>query len=82
MNDRERMRAIMHYENYDHMPLVCFGYWNETLDKWAQEGHLTREEAEGWADGNDRDYAIMRKLGFDFNWNCDYLWGYICSDER
>ncbi|MBR5751732.1 MAG: hypothetical protein IKX84_05005 [Clostridia bacterium] len=73
MNDRERMRAIMHYENYDHMPLVCFGYWNETLDKWAQEGHLTREEAEGWADGNDRDYAIMRKLGFDFNWNCGII---------
>jgi uroporphyrinogen decarboxylase len=51
------------------MPVVHFGYWNETLDKWAAEGHITQEQAEAWADGNPTDDAIARKLGFDFNWN-------------
>ena len=35
MNHRERVRAVMHYENYDRLPCVAFGYWTETLDKWA-----------------------------------------------
>ena len=38
MNTRERFRAILHYENYDRMPLGFFGYWDETLLKWQQEG--------------------------------------------
>ena len=37
MNNRERFRAIMHYENYDRMPVVQFGYWYESLDKWLAE---------------------------------------------
>ena len=69
MNNRERVSAILHYEDYDRMPVVHFGYWNETLDKWAQEGHITEEQARSWADGNPTDAAIAQKLGFDFNWN-------------
>ena len=46
MNHRQRVRAILHYEPYDHMPVVAFGYWNETLDKWADEGQIPREWAE------------------------------------
>jgi len=68
MNNRERVRAILHYEDYDRMPVVHFGYWNETLDKWAAEGHITPEQARTWADGNPTDAAIGAKLGFDFNW--------------
>ena len=68
MNNRERVKAIMHYEDYDRMPVVSFGYWGETLDKWVAEGHLTKEETSGWWDGNEKDRAIMAKLGFDFNW--------------
>ena len=45
MNNRQRVRAILHYEDYDRMPVVHFGYWNETLDKWAAEGHITPEQA-------------------------------------
>ena len=51
MTNRERINAILHYKPYDRMPAVHFGYWNETLDKWAEEGHITKEEAKTWGDG-------------------------------
>jgi hypothetical protein len=71
MNNRERTLAILNYENYDRLPLVHFGFWEDTLHKWAAEGHLTIEEGENWKDGNPVDAAITQKLGFDFNWaNC------------
>jgi hypothetical protein len=71
MNNRERTLAILNYENYDRLPLVHFGFWEDTLHKWAAEGHLTIEEAENWKDGNPVDAVITKKLGFDFNWaNC------------
>jgi hypothetical protein len=69
MNNRERVKAILHYEDYDRLPVVHFGYWNETLGKWAVEGHITEAQARGWADGNPIDAQIAAKLGFDFNWN-------------
>ena len=72
MNNRERVHAILHYQDYDRMPVVHFGYWNETLDKWASEGHITTEEARAWGDGNPMDAIIAAKLGFDFNWNACY----------
>jgi len=68
MNNRERVKAILNYENYDHMPVVHFGFWEELLQKWVKEGHLKPEEIEGYADGNEKDYIISQKLGFDFNW--------------
>ncbi|UCC65029.1 MAG: hypothetical protein JSV36_08325 [Anaerolineae bacterium] len=68
MNNRERTRAILHYENYDRLPLVHFGFWDETLEKWAAEGHVTDQEAGEWDDGNPVDAAITARLGFDFNW--------------
>ena len=69
MNNRERAWAVLHYEPYDRLPLVHFGYWRETLEKWADEGHITAEEAESWSDGNPTDADIAAKLGFDLNWN-------------
>ena len=72
MTFRENVNAILHYENYERMPLVSFGYWNETVEKWADEGHITREEADSYIRTGDNgwgDRQIMGKLGFDFNWN-------------
>ena len=68
MNSRQRMHAVLHYQDYDCMPVVHFGFWNETLDKWAEEGHLTVEQARSWGDGNATDKAISAKLGFDHNY--------------
>jgi uroporphyrinogen decarboxylase len=68
MNNRERFAAIMNYKDYDYLPVVHFGFWYETLSKWADEGHITQEEAKGWYDGSPADKAISKKLGFDYNY--------------
>lgn len=69
MTERERALACLNYQPYDRLPIVHFGFWGETLIKWRDEGHLTDEEARGWADGNAYDRAIGNKLGFDHNWS-------------
>ena len=74
MNNRERALSILNYQSYDQMPVVHFGFWTETLQKWADEGHLTQDEASSWADGNQADLSITRKLGFDFNWYSCFHW--------
>jgi len=38
MNDRERFLAAMHYEPRDRCPVMDFGFWNDTLDRWRREG--------------------------------------------
>jgi hypothetical protein len=68
MTHRERLKAVLHYKDYDRLPIVHFGYWRETLQKWHREGHLTEDEANRQRDGNMYDKAIAEKLGFDFNW--------------
>ncbi|MFI4911617.1 MAG: hypothetical protein ACIAQZ_08125 [Sedimentisphaeraceae bacterium JB056] len=71
MTNRERILAVLNYESYDRLPVVHFGFWNETLDKWAAEGHITKDEAKNWFDSTPADKSIGEKLGFDSNWsNC------------
>jgi len=65
MNNRERVKAILHYENYDKMPVVHFGFWGETIQKWFEEGHITEEESK---DGN----VVAKKLGFEFEWSANF----------
>jgi uroporphyrinogen decarboxylase len=72
MNNRERALAVLNYQPYDRLPIVHFGFWRETLDKWAAEGHLSQDEAKNWGDGNPTDTVISEKLGFDFNWYCTF----------
>ena len=87
MNNRQRVNAILRYEDYDRMPVVRFGFWKETLDKWVEQGHVTREQADGWACGNTYDVQIGEKLGFDFNWDytfypagsVDLRWRLLCQ---
>lgn len=74
MNDRERTLAVLNYQPYDRLPLVHFGFWKELLEKWANEGHLTLDEAVSWADGNAIDRALSARLGFDFNWSQNFGW--------
>lgn len=68
MTIRENVNAILHYKNYDYMPVVHFGYWSELLSQWYLQGHITEEEARGYGDGNAVDRSIAEKLGFDFCW--------------
>jgi len=76
MNIRENVNAILHYEKYDRMPIVAFGFWSETVDKWAAEGHITEDERMGYHSGGDGSaltQSILKKLGFDYNWG-DSFW--------
>ncbi len=68
MTNRERTMAVLNYKEYDRMPIVHFGFWRETLAKWAAEGHITEDEARLQVDGNDYSRSIAQKLGFDFVW--------------
>lgn len=38
MNDRERFNAQMHYRPVDRCPIMDFGFWDETLELWQQQG--------------------------------------------
>ncbi len=69
MNNRQRTLAVLRYQSYDRLPIVHFGFWNETLETWAAQGHITIEQAKSWFDGNATDGVLSEKLGFDFNWN-------------
>ena len=71
MNHRERIKAILHYEDYDALPIVHFGFWPETLDKWVSEGYIsyTPEEIKAaTVNGSDAEAVLAEQLGFDFNW--------------
>ena len=68
MNHRERTLAVLNYQSYDRLPILHFGFWDETLAKWADEGHISRKDAEEWEDGNAADRRITKVLGFDANW--------------
>jgi hypothetical protein len=72
MNDRQRCLAVLTYQPYDRLPVVHFGFWSDTLDKWAAQGHITADEARTWGDGNPTDASISAKLGFDFNYYACY----------
>ena len=72
MTHRENALAVLRYERYERMPLVSFGYWSETVEKWAAQGHIAPEEAEDYLRTGDNgwgDRQIMARLGFDYNWN-------------
>jgi uroporphyrinogen decarboxylase len=56
------------------MPVMHFGFWQETLEKWAGEGHISLEEIKpilnrgnNSMDGSAAELAIAQKLGFDDN---------------
>ncbi|MDC7240615.1 MAG: uroporphyrinogen decarboxylase family protein [Spirochaetales bacterium] len=68
MTIRENINAILHYESYRSLPLVHFGFWEETLTKWADQGHISRDQAQNWQDGNGADFEISALLGFDTDW--------------
>ncbi len=68
MTTRERALRVLRYQEVDRLPIVHFGFWPETLQRWAEQGHLPRDLAQAWGDGNDADAEIGRRLGFDANW--------------
>lgn len=39
MNARERFDAVMHYRARDRSPIMDFGFWDETLPIWQEQGY-------------------------------------------
>ena len=70
MTNRERALNILSYKPVDRMPAVHFGYWNELVHEWADQGHISRDIADNWGDGNAADLELNKKLGWDFGWQC------------
>ena len=69
MTNRERAMNILHGKSVDRMPAVHFGYWQELLTEWAEQGKIPRELAEGNYDNSPKDKELDRLIGWDFNWN-------------
>jgi len=70
MNDRTRTLALLNYAPYDRLPVVHFGYWDELIAQWRDEGHISLEEYTAYqGDGSEGEALISRRLGFDYNWN-------------
>ena len=68
MTNRERAMNILHYKPADRMPAVHFGYWNELLWEWAEQGKIPRHIAERWWDGSPAERELDQLIGWDFNW--------------
>jgi hypothetical protein len=60
MNNRERFYATMHYQPRDRAPLTDFGFWEETLPAWHQQG-LPRRIHFSYARSNHVEF-----FGMDF----------------
>lgn len=68
MTNRENALAILRYENHDRVPIVHFGFWKETVEKWATEGNIPARLAEDYRSGSAKEAEVARLAGFDFGW--------------
>jgi len=69
MNIRENTMAVLNYKPYERLPIVHFGYWGETLEKWEAEGHIPKGLRQTVYDSSPGDKELEKILGFDFNWS-------------
>ena len=60
MNNRQRFAATMHYQPRDRAPIADFGFWEETLPLWHEQG-LPEEVYFTYIASNTIDY-----FGMDF----------------
>ena len=63
MNDRERFDATMHYQPRDRSPICDFGYWDETLVIWHDQGlpkHVVNTDDKVFHEFFGVDFAIRR----------------------
>ena len=70
MTNRERALNLLKFKPVDRLPAVHFGYWNELLYEWAEQGKIPLRLAEQWRDSNDADAELDKLIGWDFNWAC------------
>lgn len=66
MNNRTRFLNLLEGKDVDRMPAVHFGYWDELLQEWADQGHISRTLARAHYDGGPADKQLDKLLGWDF----------------
>jgi hypothetical protein len=59
MNERERFAATMHYGARDRSPIMDFGFWDETLPVWHDEGLPT------WVNRTNSDDYFGMDMGIE-----------------
>ena len=69
MNNRQRILAVLNYQPYDRLPIVHFGFLDETLERWENEGHINRAELPHIYDGSPSEQKLTEMLGFDCNYH-------------
>jgi uroporphyrinogen decarboxylase len=69
MNDRERILAVLNYQQYDRLPVLHFGFLGATLQKWEREGHIDLAQLPAIGDATPDEDALSRRLGFDCNYH-------------
>ncbi len=60
MNNRERFYATMHYQPRDRAPISDFGFWEETIVIWHEQGLPENIYFRGW------DNNTAKFFGMDF----------------
>ena len=65
MTNREKFLSVLHSKSNAQMPIVHFGFWDETVAKWENEGFIQNVSQ---ASRNDYWKIIATKLGFDFGY--------------
>ena len=68
MTMRQRVLHILRYEEYDWMPVVHFGFWDELYDKWEAEGRIPGIEERKEIGRGSSERMVAEKLGFDIGW--------------
>ena len=68
MTNRERAMNLLHFKPVDRLPAVHFGYWNELLYEWAEQGKISKDIAEAWGDSGQANTELNKIIGWDFNW--------------
>ncbi len=73
---RERYRRIMHFQSVDRVPNHEFGYWDDTLVRWHDEG-LPKEVDSNWAAdvffGFDPTSGVPIHMGVTPGWTHEVL---------
>lgn len=72
MTNRERIVNILHFKSADRLPAIHFGYWKDLLYEWADRGHISKELADYWDDGNAAERELDKILGWDYNWSSSF----------
>lgn len=68
MTMRERVLRILRYEEYDWMPVVHFGFWDELYDKWEAEARIPCDAERKELGNGSGERMVAEKLGFDLGW--------------